>query len=194
MWSALLRMSVLPRELCRRAKSRPSPPAWGEREGPGAGSAGRVRRVVPPVWSAGFPTSPRPSPPPRPPRAERVMSRSAPELPGGAPGALDEGLELRPRDLRMDAAAETAIGRRNDPLPPDQPRKAHDPIGDELGVFDDIRRMADDARHDQFAVGQFDVPPHLPFMRMAHIAGLERVGAGLDRQHYIDDVAQWEVR
>src|SRR5262252_1242890 len=117
-------------------------------------------------------------------------STATPELPGGAPGALDEGLELRPRDLRMDAAAETAIGRRNDPLPPDELCKAHDPIGDELGVFDYVRGMADDARHDQFAVGQFDVPPHLPLLRMADIASLERVGAGNDRQHYIDAVAQ----
>ena len=77
----------------------------------------------------------------------------------------------------MDAAAEAAIGRGDDPLAADQIRKAQDALGDQFGMLDDIRCMADDAGQDHFAVGQFDVLPDLPFMLVADIAGLERIGS-----------------
>ncbi len=75
----------------------------------------------------------------------------------------------------MDAAAETAIGRGDDALAADQVGKAQDALGDQFRVFNDIGGMADDTGQDQFVVGEFDVLPDLPFVLMAHIAGLERI-------------------
>ena len=46
---------------------------------------------------------------------------------------------------------------------------------------------------DQLVVGQLDVLPDLPLVLVADIAGLERIGAGIDGQHDIDDVAHRDV-
>src|ERR1700757_1106837 len=94
---------------------------------------------------------------------------SAPELTGGERGALCQRFELGPGDLWMDAAAETAIGRRNDPLFADKVRKPDDALRDEFGVLDDIGGVADDARQDQFTIGQLDLLPHLPLVFVADI-------------------------
>ena len=57
---------------------------------------------------------------------------------GGEPGAFNERLELGPRDLRVNAATEAAIGRGDDPLPADDVGETNDPLGDEFGMLDDI--------------------------------------------------------
>jgi hypothetical protein len=56
---------------------------------------------------------------------------STPELAGGEPGAFNESLELGPRDLRVNAATEAAIGRGDDPLAADEIREPDDAVGDE---------------------------------------------------------------
>ena len=101
---------------------------------------------------------------------------SAPELAAGQRGPLRQRLELRPGDLRMDAAAQPAIGRGDDPLPADEIGKAQDALGDQLRVLDHVGGVADDAGQDQLVVGQLDLLPDLPLMLVADIAGLERVG------------------
>ena len=78
----------------------------------------------------------------------------------------------------MNSAAEPAIGRGDDPLAADQIGKAQNALGDELGVLNDVGRVADDPRQDEFAVGQFDVLPDLPLVLVADIASLKRIGAG----------------
>ena len=78
----------------------------------------------------------------------------------------------------MNATAEAAIGRCQHPLPSDDVGEAHDALGDELGVFDDIGGVADDTWQEQLGVGQPDLLPDLPFVLVADIAGLERIGAG----------------
>ena len=41
--------------------------------------------------------------------------------------------------------------------------------------------------------GSFTSCQTRPFVLVAHVAGFERVGAGIDRQHHVDDVAQRNV-
>ena len=93
----------------------------------------------------------------------------------------------------MDAAAEAAIGRGDDALAADEIGEPEDAVGDEIGVLDDVGRVADDPRQDQPIVGQFDVLPDLPLVLMPDIAGLERIGLGVDRQHQLDDVPHRDV-
>ena len=71
--------------------------------------------------------------------------------------------------------------------------EAHDAVGDELGVLDDVGGVADDAGQDQLAVGQLGVLPDAPFVLVADVAGLEGVGAGVDLEHDVDDVAHRDV-
>src|SRR5205814_9570567 len=96
--------------------------------------------------------------------------------------------------MRVDAAAEAAIGRGDDALTYDQISKAHDALGDKLRMLDNIRRMADHARQDQLVIGKFDLLPYLPFMFVADIARLEGVGLYIHRQQHLDDVAHRDVR
>src|SRR5713101_3158755 len=108
---------------------------------------------------------------------------SAPELTGGQRRALRQRFELGPGDVWVHASAETAVGRGDDPFLADKLHKAKDALGDELGVLDHVGGVADNPRQDQLAVGKLDVSPYLPFVLVADIAGLERIGAGVDGQH-----------
>jgi len=78
---------------------------------------------------------------------------SSPELTADQCRTLRQRFELGPGDVRVDAPAEPAIGRSDDPLAADQPRKAQDAVGNQLGVLDDVGRVTDDPRQDQLAVG-----------------------------------------
>ena len=107
--------------------------------------------------------------------------------------ALRQRLELRPGDLRMNAPAEPAVGRSDDPLPADEVGEAQDALGDQLRMLDHVGGVADDARQHQLVVGQLHLLPDLPLVLVADIAGLERVGVGVDRQHDLDDVPHRDV-
>ena len=70
-----------------------------------------------------------------------------PKLLGRQPGAVGEGLELDPDDAGVDFAGrsetgEAAIGAGDDVLAPDCAGEAADPLGDQLGVLDDVRGMS----------------------------------------------------
>jgi hypothetical protein len=118
---------------------------------------------------------------------------STPQLTARQGRPLRQRFELGPSDLRMHSAAETAIGGGDDPLPADEVGEANNPLGDEFGVLDDVGGVADDPWQDQLVVGQFDILPDFPLVLVAHIAGLERIGTGVDGQHDIDDVAHRDV-
>jgi len=60
-------------------------------------------------------------------------------------------------------------------------------------MLDHVDGVTHDARQDELAVRELHVPPHLPLVLVAHVAGLERVGAALDGQHDVDDVAHRDV-
>src|SRR3954452_19108866 len=86
--------------------------------------------------------------------------------------ALRQGVELRPLDRLVDALQvrplrEPAVGAGDDVLRPDQARDPLDPLGDELGVLDDVRRVADDARREDLPGRQLRVLPHPPLVLVA---------------------------
>src|SRR6516165_8447374 len=105
-----------------------------------------------------------------------------PQLFASEPGARDQCFELGPGELRMDAPAEAAIGAGNDVLAPHDAGKSQDAVGDELGMLDDVGGVADDPRDQDLALGQFDVLPNSPFVRVANIARLDRERAGAHLQ------------
>ncbi len=90
----------------------------------------------------------------------RRGSRAPPKCLARDSGALRQGPELRPRDLRMAAQAQPAIGRRDDPLPPDDVREPLDSLGDEVGMLDQRGRVTDDAGREDLVIRQFDRLPH----------------------------------
>jgi hypothetical protein len=53
----------------------------------------------------------------------------------------------------MDTPAETAIGACDDILAADHLGESPNAVGDELGVLDDVGRVADDPRDQDLAVG-----------------------------------------
>src|ERR1700722_7758914 len=93
----------------------------------------------------------------------------------------------------MDAAAEAAIRRSDDAFAPDEIGETAYAFGDEVGMLDHIRRVADDARQDQLVIGQLYVAPHRVFVFVADIRGLEGIGADLDLEHHLDDVAHRQI-
>src|SRR5437868_10450968 len=107
----------------------------------------------------------------------RMAFSSTPQLAAGERGALRQRFELGPGDVGMHAPAKTAICGGDDPLPAHQSGKPKDALGDELGMLDHIGGVADDTGEDQLPVGELYVLPHLPFVRVSDVAGLERVGA-----------------
>ena len=108
-----------------------------------------------------------------------------PQLPARNPRTLGECGELDPDDAGVHLAGcgeagEAAIGAGDHVLASDRAREAGDALGDQFGVLDDVRGMGDDPGNEGLALGQFDALPHLPFMLVARVAGLERIGAGVD--------------
>src|SRR5262249_40876706 len=105
-------------------------------------------------------------------------SASAPQLLAGDFRALNERLEFRPDDARMHLlrageGGEAAIGTGDDVLAPHHFGIAADSLGDQLGMFDQNRRMADHAGNERLARRQFGALPHFPFMLVARVRGLE---------------------
>src|SRR2546423_7515143 len=81
----------------------------------------------------------------RAPRDWNIFLR--PELSRRKPGAFGERFELRPHDARMHAPMkrplrEAAVGAGEYILASHQPRDAHDALGDELRMLDDVGRVA----------------------------------------------------
>src|ERR1700739_3654823 len=122
----------------------------------------------------------------------------APQLLRREAGAFAQCRELGPYDGRMDLAGgrearKAAIGARDDILAPDSLREPRDALRDRLGVLDEIRAVCDDAGDQKLALRQFSILPHPPFVFVARVAGLERIGPGVDAQHDVDGVLQFEI-
>ncbi len=128
--------------------------------------------------------------------AHFMSSRSSwptPELARGQCRALHQGVQFRPGDLRVDAAAEAAVSGRDDVLPPDRLGVPGDPVRDDFRVLDDVGGVADHAGQDDLALGQLHVPPHFPLVLVPDVGRLERVGARVDLQHDVNDVGHRDV-
>src|SRR5215471_19102708 len=85
-----------------------------------------------------------------------------PELPRSEIRAFSHRLELLPNDGGMDLGTveglgrEAAIGARDHVLATDQLGKAQEPLGDELGMLDDIAGVGDDAGNKHLAFRDLD--------------------------------------
>ena len=115
------------------------------------------------------------------------------------PRALGERAELLPHHRRVHlgverrAGGEPAVRAGDDVLPADDPGVQLDGVGDQLGVLDVVGGVPEQARDEDLALGQRDVPPDLPLVLVARVRDLERVRAGVDLQHERRDVAEGQV-
>src|SRR5262247_4571187 len=130
-------------------------------------------------------------------RAERGSARAGalPEAPARQPRSLREHAELLPHDARVHARGreplrEAAVHAGDDVLAADEPRVAHDPLRDQLRVLDAVRRVGDDARDEDLALGELDRLPHVVLVLVAWVRSFERECPRLDRQNYRQDLSQ----
>src|SRR5262249_57075125 len=72
---------------------------------------------------------------------------------------LGERLQLGPGDVGVDAAAEAAVRARHHALPTHQLREAHDAIGDQLRVLDDVGGVAAHTADADLSLWQFHGAP-----------------------------------
>src|SRR5580658_3664702 len=93
----------------------------------------------------------------------------------------------------MNPPAEATIGAGDDILAPGDSGEIENAVGDNLGMLDDVGGVADNAWDQDLAVGQLGVPPDLPLVLVADIAGLDRERPGPDLQQHIDDVLEGQV-
>jgi len=63
---------------------------------------------------------------------------SPPEIPGGDPRSFGGGAEFRPHDGRVGDAAEAAVGAGDYVFTAYEVGVADQPLGDQLGVFDEL--------------------------------------------------------
>ena len=76
---------------------------------------------------------------------------------------------------------------------PDELRDAHEALGDEFGMLDDVGVMGDDAGDQHASLGQADVLPQRPLVLVARVGLLDQVVAGGDLEYEIDDVGERRV-
>ena len=127
-----------------------------------------------------------------------VSALRGPEPPGRQLGALGQRAELRPHHggvlpLVHGALGEAAVGARDHPISPDDTGEVHESFGDGFGMLDHRGRVRDHARDQDLVVGQLDVLPDPPLVRVARRRRFDGVGLGLDPQHEVDDVLQREI-
>ena len=72
--------------------------------------------------------------------------------------------------------------------------EADDAVGDQARVLDGDDVVRDHAGDQDPVVRQLPLLPHAPFVLVARIRRLDRVGAGLHLQHDVDDVLERRVR
>src|SRR6516162_1172140 len=119
-----------------------------------------------------------------------------PELPRSEIRAFTHRLELLPNDGGMDLGTveglgrEAAIGARDHVLATDQLRKAQEPLGDELGMLDDIAGVSDDAGNEHLAFRDFDALKEVVLVLVPRIGGLEAERPGVDLKYVVDDLRQ----
>ncbi len=92
-----------------------------------------------------------------------------------------------------DPRADPAIGAGEHVFAADQPGIAHQPLGDEIGMLDEIGAMADDAGDQGGARRQFRLLEDAPLMLVAGIGGLDGEAARLHAKDQVDDVTERDV-
>src|SRR5215467_3180660 len=90
-------------------------------------------------------------------------------------------------------ARKAAIGAGDHILPTDGARKARDALGDCLWVLDKIRAVRDHAGYQSLALGQFELRPNPPLVLVPGVSGLKGISTGIDPQHDVDNVREFEV-
>ena len=93
----------------------------------------------------------------------------------------------------MEPQPEPTVGGGDHVLAPDELGESLDPVRDQLRMLDQRCRVGHHARGEHLAVGQLGVLPQLRLVLVAHVGGLDQVHLGLDLEHDVDDVGQWEV-
>src|SRR5215469_5633034 len=105
-----------------------------------------------------------------------VLPSLSPELVAGQRAALGHGAQLGPDDLLVaDAGADATVGAGLDVLFANDAGVIDQPLGDQAGCLDQVGGVRDHAGDEDLAVGQLDVTPHLPLVRVPHVSGLDRV-------------------
>src|SRR5215470_15329500 len=127
------------------------------------------------------------------PRACLGDASSWPELLARQPRAGAQRREFRPGNLWVNASAETAIGPGDHVFTSDDACETNEPVGDKLGVLEDIGCVTDDARNQDLALRQLRILPDLPLVLVADIAGLDHIGLRLHLEQEIDDILQRDV-
>src|SRR5262245_6059564 len=101
--------------------------------------------------------------------------------------ALRQRLELEPGRLRVASrpaheGAEAAVGAADDILLAGDAGEGFEPLCNKPWMLDVIGERIDDARDQRLAVGNADLFPHLPLVRVTRIGGLEIDEAGIGLQ------------
>src|SRR5262249_11499411 len=124
-------------------------------------------------------------------------SLAAPELFGGEASAFGQGAELGEDKVGVDLGAEdalgeAAVGASDDVLAADQIGKAGDALAHELGVLDDVVRVADAAGDEDLAVGELCFLPDLPLPVVARVLVVGEAG-GAHLEDEVDELGQGDV-
>ena len=125
-----------------------------------------------------------------------LCCNSIPQLFGCQPRALCQRGEFEPGHAWMGIVepqgrgGKTAVGSRDDVIAPDDLGKPHDPFGDQFRVFHQVGGVADHAGDEDLSGGELDPLEDMVFVFMARVRRLERISAGVDLQHDINDVLQ----
>ena len=91
------------------------------------------------------------------------------------------------------ALGKAAVGPAHHALAADEVRQAHEPLGDELRMLDDVRVVGDDAGDEHLALGQLHVLPQPPLVLVPGIRLLHQVVAGGHLQDQVDQVGERRV-
>jgi hypothetical protein len=123
---------------------------------------------------------------------------ACPQLRAGDACALREGTELRPGNRRhhggrTSEGREAAVDACDDILAPHDVRIAHNALGDELRVLDEVGRRVDHARDEAFPVGQLHFFEDVPLVLVAGVGALEADRRGPCLQHRLDDLTQRNI-
>src|SRR5438445_7122140 len=124
---------------------------------------------------------------------------SPPELFGSQPRALGHRLELGPGDLGLDLVdrsregREPAVGARHHALAPDDLRVAHEPLGDQLGMLDEVGRRVEHAGNDEPVVRQLHVLEHDPLVLVTRVGALEGQGLRPRLERDREDLLEGDV-
>src|SRR5262249_6643230 len=110
------------------------------------------------------------------------------------PRPLGEHTEFLPHDARMhargrEALREAAVNASDDILASHDLRVAQDPLGHQLRVLDAVRRVRDNTRNDDLALGKLEVLPDVILMLVTRVRRLERERACLDLEDHWRDLA-----